>query len=220
MAQSIQIAGASYPDVPSIVVPKVGSGTAVFADPSGVTAVAADVASGKMFLDSSGALIPGTASGGGGASNVVTGTFKGTTTGAAMDVNLSYTGNGYPVAVAVYPSDGYQNGSSAYDILQRYATIYFSGVKRTSDTPTYETSGAQNQFVAITAYKSSATTANTISQSGSMTMNTLGGTAAGASLTSFPVRFKDAKTMSVYIASTSYGFLANIEYTYHVIYSS
>jgi len=65
VAQNVTIAGASYSDVPAIEVPKTGGGTAVFADPSVVTAVASDVASGKYFIDSSGTLTEGTASGGG-----------------------------------------------------------------------------------------------------------------------------------------------------------
>ena len=70
MAQNVTIAGNQYPDVPSILVPKTGGGgNAIFADPSVVTAVAADVASGKYFLDSSGVLTQGTASGGGGSSS-------------------------------------------------------------------------------------------------------------------------------------------------------
>lgn len=69
MAQNVTIAGNQYPDVPSILVPKTGGGgNAIFADPSVVTAVAADVASGKYFLDSSGVLTQGTASGGGSSS--------------------------------------------------------------------------------------------------------------------------------------------------------
>lgn len=66
MAQTITIANATYPDVPSIVCNKQGGGTAVFADPSGTTAAASDVAQGKLFLNSSGILTTGTASGGGG----------------------------------------------------------------------------------------------------------------------------------------------------------
>ena len=66
MAQNITIAGASYNAVPAIEVPKQGTGTAIFADPSGTTAVASDVATGKYFLNISGVLTLGTASGGGG----------------------------------------------------------------------------------------------------------------------------------------------------------
>lgn len=68
MAQTIQIANATYPDVPSIVCNKSGGGTAVFADPSRITSVASDVASGKIFMQADGTLGTGTASGGGGSS--------------------------------------------------------------------------------------------------------------------------------------------------------
>ena len=66
MSQNVSLWGANYSDVPSLTVPKTGGGIATFADPSGTTAVAADVAQGKYFLDSSGILTQGTASGGGG----------------------------------------------------------------------------------------------------------------------------------------------------------
>ena len=69
MAQTIKLLGAVYPDVPGVLLPKQGGGQALFSDPSGVTATAADVASGKYFLDSNGELKQGTASGGGGGSN-------------------------------------------------------------------------------------------------------------------------------------------------------
>ena len=60
MAQNVTIAGASYTDVPGIEVPKTGGGTALFSDPSGVTAGDSDVALGKSYLNSSGALRTGT----------------------------------------------------------------------------------------------------------------------------------------------------------------
>jgi len=219
MAQSIQIAGASYPDVPSIVVPKVGSGTAVFADPSGVTAVAADVASGKLFLDSSGALIPGTASGGGGASNVVTGTFKGTTTDAAMDVTLNYSGTGYPIAVMIFPSA--TDLSTFNDLIQRYAIRDYFMDKEERTVPSYSGSGNADSGVVTSKYKNSTSNATSYADNGtsSISTKTYNDTAATASA-SLSVRIRSATKMSVFIASTSYGFAANIEYTYWVIYSS
>lgn len=66
MAQDIQIAGATFNAVPSIVVPVAGGGSATFVDPSPTTAAAADVASGKLFFSALGVLTQGTASGGGG----------------------------------------------------------------------------------------------------------------------------------------------------------
>lgn len=66
MAQNVTIAGASYSDVPSIQVPKTGSGTATFYDISDTTASAADVAAGKYFYTAAGVKTEGTGSGGSG----------------------------------------------------------------------------------------------------------------------------------------------------------
>lgn len=94
MAQNVTIAGASYSDVPSIVVQKTGGGTAVFADPSVVTAVAADVAQGKYFLDASGTLVEGTSSGGGGGVSLVDFlNSKTTTIDSLVDDTVTYLFN-------------------------------------------------------------------------------------------------------------------------------
>lgn len=69
MAQNISLLGAIYLAVPSILLPKQGGGTARFDDCSVVTAIASDVAQGKIFIDSSGNITTGTASGGGGGSS-------------------------------------------------------------------------------------------------------------------------------------------------------
>lgn len=71
MAQNVTLLGASYADVPAVQLPKTGGGTALFADPSGVTSVAADVAQGKIFMQADGSLGTGTASGGGGGSVIL-----------------------------------------------------------------------------------------------------------------------------------------------------
>ena len=59
MAQNITLQGASYSDVPSVVLPKTGCGTASFTDVTGTTAAAADVASGKYFFTAEGVLTLG-----------------------------------------------------------------------------------------------------------------------------------------------------------------
>ena len=64
MSQTVSLWGATYSDVPSIVVPS-GNSTASFTDVTPTTAAAADVASGKYFFNASGVLTLGTASGGG-----------------------------------------------------------------------------------------------------------------------------------------------------------
>lgn len=83
MSQSISLWGATYSNVPAVNLPKSGGGTARFTDTSVTTAQQADVASGKIFIDSSGNQQTGTASGGGGDSKnaqAVTSTTRVTST--------------------------------------------------------------------------------------------------------------------------------------------
>lgn len=72
MAQNITVQGASYADVPAVVLPKTGGGTASFTDVSDTTAAAGDVASGKYFYTAAGVKTEGTASGGGGQARSIT----------------------------------------------------------------------------------------------------------------------------------------------------
>lgn len=60
MGQNITIAGASYPDVPALDVPKTGGGTARFVDTADDTVTPATLKSGVTAHDASGAKITGT----------------------------------------------------------------------------------------------------------------------------------------------------------------
>lgn len=66
--KNISLFGQDFVNVPAVNVPKTGGGTARFTDASVTTAVAEDVASGKVFLLADGSVGTGSASGGGGSS--------------------------------------------------------------------------------------------------------------------------------------------------------
>lgn len=60
MAQNITVQGASYADVPAVVLPKTGGGTASFTDVSDTTAAAGDVLAGEYFYTAAGVRTLGT----------------------------------------------------------------------------------------------------------------------------------------------------------------
>lgn len=219
MAQQVQLMGAIYNAVPAVMLPDSNNVMHRFDDASITTATASDVASGKIFLANDGTITTGTASGGGGASNVVTGTFKGTTTGAAMDITLNYSGSGYPVAAVIYPKDGVKGNSSFNALVQRYVAAMFCVTKAYAATiPQYNKKTSVDEYIILHRYKSSTSSASTYSQTGNQTYIATGVDATSNNINI--MNFKSKTKMSVYIASTSYGFAANIDYTYHVIYSS
>lgn len=155
-----------------------------------------------------------------GASNVVTGTFKGTTTGAAMDVTLNYSGSGYPIAVMIYPSNA--NASTFQSTIQRYAVrdcMLEKYAKATS--PTYSKTGDGDSASLTVKYKSSSSNSANYSNGGStVATQALYADEAATNTVAAIVKIRSKTKMSVFIASSSYGFMANIEYSYVVIYSS
>ena len=231
MAQNVTLWGASYSNVPALNVPMTGGGTARFTDTSETTATAADVATGKIFYDSTGVQQTGTASGGGGggASNFVQGTFTGTTTGS-LDVPLAYTGSGFPIAVIIAPAEGVysQLGGSTYSgLIQRYAVqLYCAYKNNTSDTPQYNgsTGGAmRNAANGSLRYKSSTSSATSYSNAGFGTATYIYNNTAAAIGSANMFRFRSATLMAVYIGESgagNYHFAAGYEYKYHIIYSS
>lgn len=92
MAQNITLMGASYSDVPAVTLPKTGGGIAQFDDTSDGTAVASDIADGKIAYVN-GQRIVGTASGGGGSAISIVDTLdsSGGTIRTITAVNISDT---------------------------------------------------------------------------------------------------------------------------------
>ena len=155
----------------------------------------------------------------GGATNFVTGTFKGTSTGT-MDVTIPYSGTSYPIAVIIVPTEGAYNSTTGtiYSLVQRYVISEWVMTKsRITASPTYATSGGANYGVTAWVYKSSTSSATSYSRSSAMNTNvytTDSATAAGATA----CRVLSNKKLNVYIAASSYGFAPNVEYKYMVVY--
>lgn len=104
---NVRLWGATYSNVPAITVPAYPSGTATFTDTSPTTAVASDVASGKIFFDSQGNRQTGSASGGGGSEFLVTFTQDG-------------LGNWSPDKTFAQTLSAYNNGKTICSIATDY----------------------------------------------------------------------------------------------------
>ena len=223
MAKNVTLWGASYSAVPSLVVPQTGGGSAQFYDVSDTTAAAADVATGKYFYTAAGVRTEGTNSGGGGgASNFVHGEFTTQSTAGVQSVSIPYTGTGYPImAYIVIKGGAYVSGTNWYNSTQRYAIGVWAMSKSVmSSAPTYGTSGTQNQAVTMSIYKNSTSSSTSYTRTSAMNTNTFtSSNATNAAATA--VRFKgNAKTLSVYVNTSSYGLFPSQDYEYFIVYSS
>ena len=168
--------------------------------------------------------------GGGGATNIVQGTFttanSGGTTGS---ISLDYSGSGYPILVVIWVDGGaYNNGTGGnttwYNSLNRYdAGVVMLSKSRTNETPTYATSGDENTAIITYIYKNSTSTATTYSWTGTMNNNSYTNSSTDASAHYNMIKFKgNGKTLSYYIGnrgSSSRGLARNTKFAYIVIYS-
>ena len=159
MAQNITLLGASYPDVPSVVLPKTGGGTASFTDVTDTTATAADVASGKYFYTAAGVKTEGTSSGGGGQVVVVDTTDPGggtIRTITATEVSLQAKTNISPTesSQTIEPDQGY-TGLSSVQINAIPSNYVGSGITQRSSS---DLSASGDTVTVPAGYYSSAAT--------------------------------------------------------------
>ena len=169
--------------------------------------------------------------GGGGATNIVQGTFiTGTTRDTVETITLPYTGNGYPIAFAIYIKNGmYNNGTGGdttwFNGTNRYDVGAFYGSKcRINEAPSYSQYYDDSKFCVAGVMKGSATNPGTYSVFHSEVAATLCETGDTAGDASNCVRFiANNKTLQYYIgnlSNTTRGFMPGTEYSYIVIYSS
>ena len=220
--QDVELLDVVYNDVPAVELPKSGGGTALFTDVSGTTAAASDVRNGKTFFDSSGTETTGTAP------NVVIGTFNTGSGSGVKTLNVPYSGNGYPLEAVFVVSGGMYNNTAGgntnwYNLIQRYAIGMWMMLKTEFNTaPTYTpASSHENTVTVVNRYKNSTTDSVTYASAGLNSANILTDTNSNSSNNGLTaIRFKNKNTVSYYVASDSYGLLANTDYDYMIRYSS
>lgn len=162
--------------------------------------------------------------GGGGSSNVVTGTFTTSETGGTTGtINLNYNGSGYPIACLVFIADGLSDpDTSWYTDIARYDVGWVLIVKSiTSTAPTYQASGSENYGAISYLYKGSTSDPTSYSRSGNQTANTYTVGSANASSGVHMIRFQgNAKTLNYYVGNNTTGLAKNTTFRYIVLYSS
>lgn len=211
---NINVWGATYNGVTGVTLPTSGGGTATF---PWVEGSETKTQNGTYDVTSLAEVVVNVS--GGGASNFISGTFTGTSAGA-MSITLPYTGSGYPVMAAIYPTEGQYNPNtgSFYNLVQKYVICsWFMSKSETDTTPTYQATGDRNRGTPVVLYKGSSATGRSYTSSNTTIVyssNNATESANGA------CKFNSATSMSVYIANASYGFAQNIEYTYDIVYSS
>ena len=166
---------------------------------------------------------------GSGATNIVQGTFTTANSNGTGSVSLSYNGSGYPIALFIYVDGGAYNDSSQgnttwYNSVSRYDVGFYSMVKsRTTSSPTYATTGADNYGTVTIIYKNSTSTATQYTRTSTMTANTYTSSSTNASASTLCAVFKgNNKALSYYIGnrgSSSIGLARNTKFAYIVIYS-
>ena len=160
-------------------------------------------------------------SGGGGASNVIQGSFTLTSNGS-HDISLPYTGNGYPVAIMVRVKGGREDGSAWATLVQRYAYEALMMYKLyPNTTPAYAKEGSAHDACAMRVnYKNSSSSAGQYSGEASNSFFAYNNEDATNSSAFDALKVRSNKVISVYGNDSGFAFALNIEYEYVAVYSS
>lgn len=155
------------------------------------------------------------------ASNYVHGEFTTRSSTGVQSVTIPYSGSGYPImAYVVIKGGAWVPGTPWYNSLQKNAIgVWMMSKSNMSTTPSYGTTGAENQAVTAAIYKNSTSSASSLTRTSSMATNTYSSSNAGNSAT-IAVRFKSKTSLSVYVSTEGYGLLPNQAYEYFIVYSS
>lgn len=169
---------------------------------------------------------------GGGATNLITGSFTTNSESGVQSITVPYSGSGYPIICVVNVKNGIMGNSTFNNTAQRYAIGAFVAVKQDMTTaPTYNninlSTDQPKQYAGVNVtYKNNATTATTYQSTGNYNQSTANATRFFCSTASTSPAYADAvcmtsgTTLNVFVAGTSYGLMANTEYEYRIVYSS
>lgn len=177
MAQSITWLGNTYTQVPAILLPKTGGGTARFTDTTPTTAIDSDVAQGKIYIKADGTQSTGTASGGGGGGGIeitqdaqgyliLPSTSGGGGGGGASEYGTIIVQNNTTFSVSIYSCENDANGNSVQNGLT--VTIASQGTGQIPLTYQFNSTTRVNAVMTIQCPYSSNASALTITGQGTL----------------------------------------------------
>ena len=160
---------------------------------------------------------------GGGGSNIVEGEVTITAEkGTVQTIDLSYSGTGYPIACFIWPRNGTfdpDDDTPWYGTIQRYAVGVYSMVKqKKSARPNYYSNALLNNGSVVLLYKSSTSSASNYSSRITAAEWVFNNSEEPTASTRC-VAFSNYKTMKLFVANTSYGFMNGASYRYLIVYS-
>lgn len=156
---------------------------------------------------------------GGGASNVVMGEIdlSDKAAGDLVEINIPYTGAGYPIAGMIFPTNGLVGGyRTDSKVLRNSILMCAFGKYISTRTPTYADAAIANGLDLVVWSKYSTSTEGLAARS-----NFLGyySTMPDGSGAIYTIRFLANTKMVLKVISDGYGYSPQIPYSYIIIYS-